>query len=383
MYRLDRDQEAIVARAAAIADGEIAPHAARSDAEASYPRASMDALGRAGLLGLTVSTEHGGLGQGPRVSSAVLDEIAQRCASTAMCFNMHLAAIAAYQGAPRPPVEELRAAARGEHVATLAFSEFASRSHFWALGSRERVVDGQIVLDAHKSFVTSAGEADGYVVSTRASAGENPTDSTLYLVLRDDDGLSTAGPWDALGMRGNASAPMVLRDVRVSPSRALSAPGQGLAAMLGAVLPIFNLGSSAISVGIAEAATRIAQRHVTTSSFEYSGQKLQDLGNQRARLAQMRIETDRARAHLAAVIDAVESPGPSTLLHVLASKAAAAESALLVTDTALRACGGTGFTRSLGLERAFRDARAAAVMAPTTDVLHDFVGRALCGMELL
>jgi alkylation response protein AidB-like acyl-CoA dehydrogenase len=49
----------------------------------------------------------------------------------------------------------------------------------------------------------------------------------------------------------------------------------------------------------------------------------------------------------------------------------------------LRACGGTGFTKSLGLERAFRDARAAAVMAPTTDVLHEFVGRALCGMELL
>ena len=383
MYRLDREQETLVARAARIAEREIGPNADRADAEASYPRASMAALGRAGLLGLTVGREHGGLGQGPRVLCAVLDEVAQRCASTAMCFNMHLAAIAAYRGAPRPPVDELRAAARGEHIATLAFSEFASRSHFWALGSRERLIDGEVVLNARKSFVTSAGEADGYVVSTRASAGENATDSTLYLVLRGDDGLSTAGARDALGRRGNASAPMVLREVRVAPSRALSEPGQGLAAMLGAVLPTFNLGASAISVGIAEAATRITQRHLTSSAFEYSGLKLCDLGNERARLAQMRIETDRARAHLAAVIDAVESPGPATLVHVLASKAAAAESALQVTDVALRACGGTGFTRSLGLERAFRDARAAAVMAPTSDALHDFVGRALCGMELL
>jgi alkylation response protein AidB-like acyl-CoA dehydrogenase len=92
---------------------------------------------------------------------------------------------------------------------------------------------------------------------------------------------------------------------------------------------------------------------------------------------------DRFARDLAATLDAVEHPGPTTLLHVLASKAAAAETALAVTDTALRACGGTGFTKSLGLERAFRDARASAVMAPTTDLLHEFVGRALVGMELL
>jgi alkylation response protein AidB-like acyl-CoA dehydrogenase len=313
----------------------------------------------------------------------VLDEIAQRCASTAMCFNMHLAAIAAYQAAAQPPVEQLRAAARGYHVATLAFSEFASRSHFWALQSQERRSGERVVLDARKSFVTSAGEADGYVVSTRSSEGKAPTDSTLYLVLENDAGLNVAGTWDALGMRGNASAPMTLREVSIPADRALTAPGKGMDMMLGAVLPIFNVGSAAISIGIAEAATRITQRHLTGSSFDYNGTRLADLPNERARIAEMRIETDRARAYLAATLDALEQPGPSTLLHVLASKAAAAESALRVTDTGLRACGGTGFTRSLGLERAFRDARAAAVMAPTTDVLHEFVGRALCGMELL
>jgi alkylation response protein AidB-like acyl-CoA dehydrogenase len=205
----------------------------------------------------------------------------------------------------------------------------------------------------------------------------------LYLVLRDDAGVGVAGTWDALGMRGNASAPMTLRQVSLPANRALTEPGQGMGTMLGAVLPIFNVGSAAISIGIAEAATAITQQHLTGSAFEYNGTKLADLPNERARLAEMRIETDRARAYLAATLDALEQPGPTTMLHVLASKAAAAESALAVTDTALRACGGTGFTKSLGLERVFRDARAAAVMAPTTDVLHDFVGRALCGMELL
>jgi alkylation response protein AidB-like acyl-CoA dehydrogenase len=383
MYRLNAEQQSVVDRATEVAEREIRPNAAAADAEARYPRASMDALGRARLLGLNVGVEHGGMGQGPRVVCAVLDQVAQRCASTAMCFNMHLSAIAAYQAAVRPPVEELRAAALGRHVATLAFSEFASRSHFWALVSRERRNGDRVVLDARKSFVTSAGEADGYVVSTRWSEGKAPTDSMIYLVLKDDPGITVAGTWDALGMRGNASAPMTLRDVEVPSSRAFTEPGQGMAMMLGAVLPIFNLGSSAISIGIAEAATAITQRHLTETVFQYNATKLADLPNERARLAEMRIETDRARAYLAASLDAVEQPGATTMLYVLASKAAAAETALRVTDIALRACGGTGFTRSMGLERAFRDARAAAVMAPTTDVLHEFVGRALCGMELM
>ena len=81
-------------------------------------------------------------------------------------------------------------------------------------------------------------------------------------------------------------------------------------------------------------------------------------------------------------MDAVESQAPTATLMVLESKAAEAESALLVTDLAMKACGGAAFSKHLSVERNFRDARAANVMAPTTDVLHEFIGRALCGMEL-
>jgi alkylation response protein AidB-like acyl-CoA dehydrogenase len=70
------------------------------------------------------------------------------------------------------------------------------------------------------------------------------------------------------------------------------------------------------------------------------------------------------------------------MLAVLESKAAAAEAALAVTDLAMRACGGTAFSGKLSVERNFRDARAGSVMAPTTDVLYDFVGKAVLGMPL-
>ena len=72
-----------------------------------------------------------------------------------------------------------------------------------------------------------------------------------------------------------------------------------------------------------------------------------------------------------------------TQLLVLEAKAAATEAAVRVTDLAMRTCGGAAFGGALGLERRFRDARAPIIMAPTTDQAYDFIGRALCGLELL
>src|SRR5262245_42625281 len=115
LYRLTAEQQAVVARAREVAAQQIAPHAEQVDEEGSFPRASIDALAAAGFLGLTVPTELGGMGQGQRVACAVLDEVAQRCASTAMIYLMHLSGIGSYKAAPHPPVAQLHAAARGEH----------------------------------------------------------------------------------------------------------------------------------------------------------------------------------------------------------------------------------------------------------------------------
>ena len=175
---------------------------------------------------------------------------------------MHLCGVACYACAPDKTGVHLRAAAKGTHLSTLAFSEQGSRSHFWAPVSREVLANGHVRLTARKSFVTSAGHADGYVVSTLSAASGDPTRSTIYLVLRDDAGVGVSGPWAGMGMRGNASAPMTFEDVAVRSDRALTGPGQGLDMMLGVVLPAFQVGVAAVSLGIAEAAVQATTRHL-------------------------------------------------------------------------------------------------------------------------
>ncbi len=382
MYQLNDEQRSVVEAARVVADRSIAPHAADVDEGGFFPTEAIHALGEAGLLGLTVPKEYGGMGCGLRTAAAVLDEVAQRCASTAMVYLMHVCGISCYNARPDVAGRQLKAAAAGEHLSTLAWSERGSRSHFWAPTSQAVRNGAGVTINAEKSWVTSAGIADGYVISTRAAEGRHPTDTTLYLLLKEDAGFEVAGKWNALGMRGNASAPMTLNSVALADDRALSEPHQGFEFMLGVVLPWFQIGNAAISAGISEAATNATASHLTSRRFEHLDSKLADLPNLRVRLAHMRIETDRTRAHLSLVIHAVEEGSPSATLLVLESKAAAAESVLSVTDLAMRACGGAAFSKHLGVERNFRDARAANVMAPTTDVLHDFIGRALCGMEV-
>src|SRR5262245_7800071 len=383
MYRLNVEQQRIADAAAKVADRDLAPRAADVDREAAFPTDSIAALGAGGLLGLNVPKECGGLAQGPRTAVAVIDALAQRCPSTAMVYLMHLCGIACYAAAPDKTAPLLEAAAAGNHLSTLAFSEKGSRSHFWAPVSRATSSgNGAVRINAQKSFVTSAGQADGYVVSTLATGATQPIESSIYLVLKGDAGIAVSGAWRGLGLRGNASAPMTLDNVSVGADRALTPDGKGLDMMPGIVLPLFHVGSAAVGIGIAEAAVQATIKHVTHARFEESNSSLADLPTLRAQIARMRIETDRARAHLVAVIDSLESPGPATQLMVLEAKASGTETATAVTEMAMRTCGGRDLAGAYGIERLFRDARAPIVMAPTSDVAYEFIGRALCGMEV-
>jgi alkylation response protein AidB-like acyl-CoA dehydrogenase len=374
-----------VANAKDIADGVLAPSAAANDKAGRFSEDAVDALGKAGLLGLTIPVQYGGSGLGPRAFAAVVAALAEADASVAMVYNMHVCAVGTLLTA-RPAASvahTLKDIAAGRHLTTLAFSESGSRSHFWAPVSRARRNGASVYLTAKKSWVTSAGYAHSYVVSSLAPEGAGLTDSTLYLVPASAKGLSVAGPWDGLGMRANASAPMALENCLVDPSHQLTDDGAGFGAMLNAVLPFFNLGTASVSLGLCRAAVAATTSHLKTAKFEHLGQSLgESLPTLRAQLAEMQIDTDGLAARIEDLVDHLERPRETTVLRVLETKAAAGDIAVSVTSTAMRTCGGAAFSKHTGIERFFRDAHAGVVMAPTSDVLREFIGKAVLGMPL-
>lgn len=357
-------------------------NAAEVDAEAAFPAATMDALRQSGLLGLTLPEPVGGLGAGPKEFVDVTSSLAEACGSSAMIYLMHISAAACIAAAPPSGIPGiLPKLASGEWLGTLAFSERGSRSHFWAPVSREAREDHRIRIRASKSFVTSAGHADVYVVSTLAVNGRRPTDSNLYVLRADEPGMSVAAAWRGMGMRGNASSPMTV-DAVVGVNRRIGDDASGFKWMMEAVLPWFNLGNAAVSLGLARAAVNAAVKHSSGTRFEHTGETLANLPTIRARLARMRIQLDTHDAYLHQAAESVAAPGDATMLHVLGVKAAANDAALDITDGAMRVCGGAAFSQHLAIDRFFRDARAGHVMAPTADVLYDFYGKAITGQPL-
>ncbi|MDZ4720047.1 MAG: acyl-CoA dehydrogenase family protein [Roseiflexaceae bacterium] len=356
----------------------VAPAAVDIDQNGTFPKAALDALGAAGLLGLISAKEVGGQGYGHRAATEVIERLAQECGSTAMVVCMHYAGTAVIEAYGPRDVRE--AIAAGQHVTTLAFSEAGSRSHFWAPVSSAVAENGHVLIDAYKSWATSAGQVDSYVWSSRPMAVEGT--STIWLVPGHADGLQIKTPFSGLGLRGNYSSPVTATGVTIPNTAMLGPDGGGFDVMMGVVLPYFQLMNAAASIGTMEAATTKAAAHVSGAKLQHLGQSLADLPTIRAYIARMRIKTDMVRALLLDTLTALESGRADTMLRVLEVKAAAGETATEVTDLAMRVCGGAAFRKEVGVERHFRDARAATVMAPTTDVLYDFIGKAVCGMPL-
>ena len=352
-------------------------HAGETDSNGEFPSEVINAFLASDLAALVSATDRGGLGGGIREASAVVERLGRECGSTAMIVAMHYCGATVIEALG--PDDARAQVASGNALTTLAFSEMGSRSHFWAPVSTASADGENVVLDARKSWVTSANHADLYIWSSQATTGEG---NAIWLVPRATAGVASAAPFDGMGLRGNDSAPVTAEAARIPSGNLLGEDGKGADVMLGTVLPIFSVLNASAALGMMRGAIARTIHHAGATRFEHLDQSISRFPTARAYIARIQLKADMVAALLAETLDSLENPGEATMLRVLEVKAAAGESATEVMDLAMRVCGGAAFRKEVGVERYFRDARANTVMAPTTDQLYDFIGRALCGIDL-
>ncbi|HEY7493364.1 MAG TPA: acyl-CoA dehydrogenase family protein [Candidatus Tectomicrobia bacterium] len=385
IYGLDQAAGTWRQKAAALAADVVARHTTDVDTNARFPAEGMAALATGGFYGLCIDAGFGGQGQGPATFAAVVEELARRCGSTAMVYVMHVAAARVIEASTTLPARAavLRAISEGKHLTTYALSERGSRSQFWAPVSKFEAQGDGYQTHAFKSWVTAAHHADSYVASAQRPEAQSPLEFTMYLLPRTRSGVQHPGLFNGLGLRGNDSAPVVFEGVSVTQQDLLTEQGKGLECALQVSIPWFNVGTAAMAHGLCLAAVEATASHLQGTDFAHTGTGLRDLPNLRARLAEMSVATEQSRALLGHTLRELAAPDEATPLWVLRTRMAALQTAVQVTDLAMKTCGGAAFSRQLGVERLFRDARAGWVMAPTVDHLADFIGRALTGLPLL
>lgn len=384
----------------------LRPNAIESDRNLVYPRENFAALASLGLLSLFVPKEWGGLGENHTCAAMVVETIARYgCPSTAMCYTMHLGAVAAalFRAHDNPELQQLLQRLDQEVlIGTLSYSDPETGSHFWypVSSGAEQVAQGWQV-SKKASWTTSAGFADWYIVQTTSPGfdGNNYSDLSCFLIYGDE---VQAEPhrWDALGLRGNQSGTLLVDGVTVPPERMVGPKGDGTASNDEVVDPFFLLCSSACWNGIAMGAIDIAKRHVTRKKHVDVGMRVADYPTIQDYFGEAIIDTNACRSFTFAMgklmddltqncdwsihEDVTALPRASHLPWYWQIKFAAAKNVAQVCDKMLHACGGSGFKKDMEIERYLRDGKAGWVMGPTNEVLRQFVGKlALLGMESL
>jgi isovaleryl-CoA dehydrogenase len=361
-----------------VAGAQIAPAAATVDADRRFPEPSIRALAGRGALGLLAPEPAGGSGAALSELVQACEAVGAACASSGMVFLMHcvtVAAVAAGGGARAGTY--LEGLASGELLGSLAFSERGTGAHFYAPElAAHRDDGGGIRITGRKSFVTSGGHAQLYLVLVAAADG----DGLDCYAVTPADGVTFEGAWDGLGMAGNASVAADF-DARVDDTARIGAPGSGAELVFGAVAPVFLAGLAAVNVGIASAAQAVAVEHARTRRYP-GGQALAEIESIQHALAALDLATRSARLVVRDAARLADEGDATALVALMEGKIAATEAAVAVTQGALEVCGGQGYTRTLPVERHLRDARAGAVMAPTNGVLRTWIGKALSGLPV-
>jgi alkylation response protein AidB-like acyl-CoA dehydrogenase len=388
---LTPQQRELIELAATLGRERFAPRAAAHDRDASFPFENYADLRAAGLLGICVPREYGGLGADFTTYVMVAAEIGRHCGATALSYNMHVSStmwagfiadaldMTAEQRADheRHRAMHFRRIVDEGRVYSQPFSEGGAAAAGKApFGTLARPVDGGYLVSGKKIFASLAGAADYYgVLCTLDKPGATQRDSLYLAVPADAAGVQVVGDWDPLGMRGTVSRTLLLEEVAVPHSARLMP--EGLYRQAASRYPHMFATLSPTYMGIAQAAYDFTVAYLRAEVPGMPPVKRRMYPTKQIAVAEMRIRLEQTRSlFLQNARDATVDPDKDTRMRLYAAHHTIMENAHALAALAIRTCGGQSMLKSLPLERLYRDSRCGSLMLPwTAELCLDRLGR--------
>lgn len=253
---LSAEQTAVRQLAEDFADREITPHATAWDRAEQVDRGIVKKLGELGFLGLTVPEEYGGSGGDHLSYVLVTEELGRADSSVRGIVSVSLGLVAktlAAWGDEDQKRAWLPRLTSGEAVGCFGLTEPGTGSDAANLATRA-VRDGdEYVIDGAKMFITNGTWADVVLLFARTGGAPGHQGISAFLVPADSPGLERREIHGKLGLRGQATAELVLQGVRVPATAMLGPEGKGFSVAMSA-LAKGRMSVAAGCVGIAQAA---------------------------------------------------------------------------------------------------------------------------------
>jgi len=372
-YFFTDEQKQMKSLARRIAEEKIMPIRAELDESETFPWEIMRHCAEAGLFGVSIPEEYGGLGGGTLENCIVVEELSRACLGVSVSYAASL--LGAYPilvgGTEDQKKKYLPDIASGKRIAAFGLTEAGAGSDAAGIRTEAKKMGDEYVLNGTKQWITNGGEADVYTVIAMTDRSKGGRGATGFIVEKGMDGFSFGKKEKKLGIRASATRELVFQDCKVSKDRVIGREGLGfILAMRTFDRTRPGIGAQGVGVaqGALEAAIEYAKEREQFDRKIISFQAIQHM------LADMATQVEAARALVYAVARYIDS-NPKEFSKVSAmSKVFPSDTAMKVTVDALQIFGGYGYMRDYPIEKMMRDAKILQIYEGTNQIQRNVIG---------
>ncbi|MCW5220817.1 acyl-CoA dehydrogenase family protein [Verminephrobacter aporrectodeae] len=374
-FDLTEEQSAFARSARAFARAEFAPHAARWDAEAIFPREAIAQAGKLGFCGLYAPEAAGGLALPRLDATLVFEELAAVDPSTSAFISIHNMATWMLGTWATPAVREhwgpLLSA--GEKLASYCLTEPGAGSDAAALKTRAERVRDEYHIDGSKAFISGAGSTDVLLLMARTGGADSGAGGiSAFVVPADAAGISYGKKEHKMGWNSQPTRSIRFDGVRIPADHLLGRVGEGFKiAMQG--LDGGRINIAACSVGAAQGALEAARQHMHERC--QFGQPIAHFQALQFRLADMATELVAARQMVRLAASKLDAGARDASTYCAMAKRFATDAGFAVCNEALQLHGGYGYIREYPLERLLRDVRVHQILEGSNEIMRVIIAR--------
>ena len=375
LYALPSEYNDLRDSVRALAENEIAPHAAAVDEDHRYPQEAADALLKSGLSAAHVPTEFGGEGADALATVIIIEEVARVCGSSSLipAVNKLGSLPLILSGSKAQKEKWLPQLAKGKGF-SYCLSESEAGSDASALKTKAELKDGSWVINGSKKWISNAGVSEFYTVIAQTDPSKGSKGITAFIVEKSDPGVSFGSPEKKMGFRGSPTREVYFDNVTIGDDRRISEVGAGFALALD-TLDHTRITIAAQALGIAQGALDVATKY--SHERKQFGKEIFDFQGVQFILADMAMNIEAARQLTYAAAARSERGDKDLKFFSAASKTFASDVAMRVTTDAVQVLGGYGYVSDYPVERMMRDAKLTQIYEGTNQIQRIVMARNL------
>jgi alkylation response protein AidB-like acyl-CoA dehydrogenase len=381
-YFLTEQQEEIKNLTRTIAEEQVLPVRAELDEKEEFPAGVMKILADAGLFGVYIPEEYGGLGGGLLDLCLVVEELSRICSGIAVSYaasGLGSFTLLEY-GTDEQKRKYLPDIASGRKMAAFGLTEAEAGSDAGRIQTIAQRTDKGYILNGTKQFITNGGDAEVYTVIALTDKSKGARGASAFVVEKDTPGFTFGRKEKKLGIRASSTRELVFEDCLIPAENIIGREGIGFILtmkLLDRSRPGLGAQALGLAQGALEAAIDYAKKRIQFDHPIYAQQAVQQM------LAEMAIRVEAARALVYSTARMIDNGVKDFTKESAMCKVFASDTAMKVTTDAMQIFGGVGYMRDYPIEKMFRDAKITQIYEGSNQVLRNEIAFKLRKLKVL